>query len=504
MKFATRSVYAIVVALLSFAAGASNDGIRLPDIGDSSGAVITQADEEAYGQALMREFRRLAHIIDDPLIEDYIDHLGYSLVSFSDEPERDFHFFVVDDDNVNAFAAPGGYIGMHTGLMLKADNESEVAAVMAHEVAHVTQRHLARAVESAQKMTLPMTLLMLGALLASGGDGDAVQTAVIGSQALMAQMQINFTRANEYEADRLGIHTLSKAGYDPAGMASFFGKMQRLSRGAGVQVPEFLRTHPVETSRIAEAKDRAESMSPIDQDRRDPGYFLLIKERTRVLTADRPEDLLRYYIDNGADELHEAYGLALAQLALGDAVAAAETINPHLSLGTNSIPLELLKAELAFSFDGSRKPFEELSDLYPENRPISLRYAELLLEESEDKSARKAERLLRPLLTRYAEDAKLHLVYSQAADRSGMPIRASEAYAQHVYLQGRVYDAVTQLRKVLDTPGLDYYARARVEARLMELEPVLAEIERENGWDPSEGRSTGRRRIGSNTRLTLQ
>ena len=497
----TRLLLISLLAAAVFLTGptSAQDGVRLPDIGDSSGAVVSRQEEDAYGKALMREFRRLAIVVDDPLVEEYVRHLGYSLVAYSDEPERQFNFLVVDDDNVNAFAAPGGFIGVHSELLLTADSESEVAAVLAHEVAHVTQRHLARAIENQQKVSLPMTLLMLGAVLAgaSSGSGDAVQSAVVGSQALMAQLRINFTRANEHEADRLGIQTLAAAGYDPDGMPSFFGKMSRIARNYP-EVPEFLRTHPVESTRIAEAKNRAAQVHVArPAAKRDPGYFLLMRERTRVLTADRPADAIAYYQRLGADELHEAYGAALAHLRSGDAVGAAEIIQPWRESASGSVPLALLLAELEFVAGNGDQQYQHLVAAYPNHRAVAGSYAEALLKRGGPGDAARAEELLRPLLARRTDDPSLFLLYSRAADRAGESVRASEAYAQHVFLQGRVYDAVTQLRNLLKTPGLNYYERSRIEARLSEMEPILAEIQRENGWDPSEGKGrSGLRRSG--------
>ncbi|MDX1570262.1 MAG: M48 family metalloprotease [Xanthomonadales bacterium] len=493
MEILKRIAMAALIAAVTWTSSSGQEGIRLPDIGDSSGVVVSQQDEDAYGDALMRELRRLAQMVEDPLVVDYVNHLGYSLVAFSDEPERSFNFFLIDDDSVNAFAAPGGNIGIHSELLLTAENESEVAAVLAHEIAHVTQRHLARAVESAQKMSLPMTLLMLGAVLAGAGNGDAVQTAVVGTQALMQQMQINFTRANEYEADRVGINTLAKAGYDPDGMASFFGKMQQISRTYGLEIPEFLRTHPVEATRIAEAKNRAAQATVAPDKKRDPAAFLMMRERVRVLTADHPNDAVAYYRKVGSGERHLAYGLALAQQRAGDLVGAAETLRLPVISGSDSLPVAILNARLAFRSSGEAEAFEDLRQAYPRNRAIAIAYAEELLKD-DTSDPKLAEEMLRPLLARHTKDAVLFRTYARAADAAGEPVRASEAYAHYVFLQGRVYDAVSQLRGLLKTGGLDYYQRSRIEARLAEMEPILAEIERRNGYDPSEGKGESRRR----------
>lgn len=486
-----RNAIAILGLLLVLAAGpasARDDGIRLPDIGASAGAVVSEQAEEAYGEALLREFRRLARTVDDPLIEDYVRHLGYTLVSFSDRPDRAFHFVVVEDDRINAFAAPGGFVGIHSGLMLTAETESELAGVLAHEIAHVTQRHIARAIESRQRMSLPMTLLMLGVMLAGAGEGgDAVPGALMSTQALMQQMQIDFTRANEYEADRVGIGKLAAAGFDPDGMADFFARMARATRSYGSQIPEFLRTHPVTSTRIAEAKNRARQVERSTLVR-DPSGFLVLRERLRVLTADRPQDMVRYYRQVGIDEFWSAYGLALAQVLAGDPVGAAETIAGRQGeAGGDHLAVALLEAEIDFAAGRGFGRYETLNERYPEHRAVARAFGEALLETPGPESARRAERLLRPLLLRYPEDGTLFARYARAADRAGLAVRAKEAFAQHVFLQGRVYDAVAQLRTLLDGDELDYYERSRIEARLAEMEPILAEIERNDGYDPSEG-----------------
>ncbi len=487
----------ILAALLAAVAAAGASNVELPDIGSSAGAIISDQDERRYGEALVRELHRLAHVIDDPLIDGYIKHLGYRIAAHSDQPDRRFTFLALNDDSVNAFAAPGGVIAMHSELILTADNEAEVAGVLAHEVAHVTQRHLARALESAQKVTLPMMLLMVGAAIAAGGDSDAMQTAIVGGQGLLQQMLIKFTRNNEYEADRIGIHTLARAGYDPEGMAGFFGKMARLSRNYGAQnIPEFLRTHPVETTRIAEARNRAAQIKVTPYPEHDPEYFLLIRERVRVLTSKRPEDLLSYYrgrIDQGVAEPADHYGLALTHLAMNDGIRAAETLDSLARERPESLPIQLAMAKSEFTAglsDKADRRYRQLLTRFPANVPVSMAYAETLLATGAAEDARRAESLLRPLLSRYDADARLYLLYSRAADETGNRVRAEEAYAQHVFLLGRVYDAVTQLEKLLKEFDLDYYERARIEARLAELRPILAEIQREDGWDPSEGKRT--------------
>ncbi|MDJ0656353.1 MAG: M48 family metalloprotease [Xanthomonadales bacterium] len=489
-----------LLLLLVCPARSSTEDIKLPDIGTSAGAIVSEQDERRYGEALVRELNRLAHVIDDPLVESYIRHLGFRLAAHSDEPSRNFHFLLIDNKAVNAFAAPGGVIAIHSGLMLLAENEAELAGVVGHEIAHVTQRHLARRMESAQKMSIPMMLLMLGAAVAAGGEGDGVPAAVIGTQGLMQQMMINFTRANEYEADRIGIRTLARAGYDPEGMATFFEKMGRIARNyGGGNIPEFLRTHPVSASRVAEAKIRAGTTQITNNPEWDPDQFYLIRERVRLLTENRPEQLLAHYrerFDTGKANMADTYGLAMAQLNNHDLLNATETLGPLAREHPASLPIQLGMAQIESASgrqDLAKDRLNRALERFPGNLAVSTAKAEILLNHGGKDGAARAEALLRPLLTRYPDNASLFLQYSRAADKTGEWVRAEEAYADHVFLLGRVYDAVTQLEKLLKKPELDYYERSRVNARLDEIRPILAEIQREKGYDPSETRDRPRR-----------
>ena len=237
----------------------------LPDIGSSASEMLSPAEEKQYGEMTLRELRRYGLLLEDPLIEAWLQTLGYRLAARSERPEQPYTFFMLRSRDINAFATLGGYIGMNSGMVLMAEKEDEVAAVLAHEISHVTQRHVLRGAERAQKDAVPIMLGMLGAILAaqaSDADADAVQAAIVGGMSYMQQRQINYTRSNEQEADRIGIQTLARAGYDPLAVADVFARMERTMRGnqGGWQAPEYLRTHPMSTTRISEAKDRAAQM----------------------------------------------------------------------------------------------------------------------------------------------------------------------------------------------------------------------------------------------------
>ena len=224
---------AVVFALASVCASAQES--RLPDIGSSAGELLTPRKQQEYGSMMLAQLRHYDYTLDDPLVASWLDTLGTRLAANSDKPQQPFTFFMLRERQINAFATLGGYIGVNSGLVLAADREDEVAAVLSHEIAHVTQQHVLRSVERAQRDSIPILLAMLGAVVAAGAAGgnsadDAIQAAVVGAQGLLYQRQIDYTRSNESEADRIGIQTLSRSHYDTSAMAGFFGTLNSRSR----------------------------------------------------------------------------------------------------------------------------------------------------------------------------------------------------------------------------------------------------------------------------------
>ena len=303
-------------------AGAEVTTLDLPDIGDSTGGFLSPEFERRLGQAFLSQIRKQADIIGDPEVETYIQSIGYRLVAQSDNNTQQFTFFVINDSQINAFAAPGGIVGLNSGVILNADSESELAGVVAHEIAHVTQKHMARSVEMSKKMSIPRLAAMLGAILVATQNPDAGQAAILAVQSATAQTQINFTRSNEQEADRIGIQLLARSGFDPRGMTNFFRKLERNSRYA-VKAPEFLRTHPLTTRRIADSEARAASF-PVLRRYDESKSFHLVKAKLMVLAQEDPTVAVRFFADQLAkaetEELAEVYryGLAIALTAAQD------------------------------------------------------------------------------------------------------------------------------------------------------------------------------------------
>jgi predicted Zn-dependent protease len=252
----------VIAAQLCGAAVARGDeplNLELPDIGDPTGTSFTPLQEQQLGEAFYRNLHSQLEISQDSEVNDYIQNLGQRLTANSDKPEQPFHFFIVNSAQINAFAGPGGYIGVNAGLILASETESELASVMAHEIAHVTQRHLFQTFQDSSRLSLPMAAAMLAAMLVGSQSSQAGQAALLATQAAMAQHQINFTRDNEAEADRVGMQILSKSTFDPRGMPAFFERLQQSTRFSGHSAPEFLLTHPVTTSRISDTRGRADN-----------------------------------------------------------------------------------------------------------------------------------------------------------------------------------------------------------------------------------------------------
>jgi predicted Zn-dependent protease len=517
-RLAPRLLTALITAGLACAAGAQQD-VRLPDLGSSANALISPQEAQDYGASMLRQMRALDMVVDDPLLDDYINDLGYRLVASSDKPKEHFAFFIVKDQEINAFAAPGGYIAVNAGLMTITRDESELAGVVAHEIGHITQNHLQRAFEDSKKDAPLMALVLLGAIAAgaSSRGGDAPMAVLAGGQGLIAQKSINFTRKDEIEADRVGIQTLAKAGFDPNAMAGFFQRMQDvMSAGAGGEdVPALLQTHPVTTMRISDAKARAGALIAAQKLRpsgnimdklqwekstapiafvKDPttlfqppargrlDSYALMRERVRVLAGDATK-LATYYSASlqtrqEFDTPANRYGYALALTRSGRGAAATEQLQPLLQAHPESPILKLALADARLQA-GQRAAalaiYSELNTQSPRNRAVALAYAKALAAGGDKEQARLAANLLRPLLDN-ASEPEIYSTYARASDEAGDSVRAGEAFADASYYSGRPYDAMEQLKRLLKRDDLDYYARVRIQARIAELTPLVLEL----------------------------
>jgi len=487
------SALALMIAALTTAVAPlhAQATLDLPDLGDSSSRALSSDKEREYSEGLLRQLRNYDLTLEDPELLEYLDTLAYRLVQASGRTETKFHFALVNVPIVNAFASPGGLVVVFSGMMLATETESELAGVVGHEIAHVTQRHIARAMESSLEDALPILIGAVALAMAARGSGDGPQAAMVSGMALLQQRQINFTRDNEYEADRVGIQTLAKAGFDPDGMGSFFARVGAIYRTQGEEVPEYLRTHPVTAARVAEAKSRAEKLRTGTQ--LTSLEFKLMRERMRVVSTNDLPATVRYYVDNEHNERMDPialkYGLALARIRSGDYDKARDALQALAENEPSRLSYQLALAEVdrgQHRFSDAEARYRRLLRERPGHRVISIGFARAQIEQDTKESGAIAVASLRPLMTRFPNDPQLFELFARANQLSGDEIRASEAYAQAFFLRGKFTDAMKQLEQTAARSDLDYYQRSRIDAQLAQWSPVVlrerrAEEARERG-----------------------
>jgi len=471
-----KSLRALLLGLfaltLSLTVGA---GQNLPDIGDSSGGVVSPEFERRLGQAVMREVRRYAELIDDPEVESYIESIGYRLVANSDDNRLPFIFFVIKDPAINAFAAPGGVIGINSGVIINARSESELAGVLAHEISHVTQRHMARTYEMASKLSLPSAAAMVGAVLLAIVNPAAAQAALTIIGGATTQYQINFTRANEKEADRVGMQLLARSGFDPEGMPNFFERLLESSRYRA-SAPEYLLTHPLTTDRIADSKARA---AQYDNRRHESSMtFNLVRAKLTANSFRNPGDALLFFEDKikqGYPDIASArYGYMIALANASHFNAAAEQLDILLNESPENSAYLIAAAKLAANrrnFEKAVALYQKTARLYPAYRPVIMGLARAYLDAGRPAEARE---LLLENSSDYTHDLMYHDLLSEAQAKTGSPVEASIAKAEYYYLAGDTRLAIERLKFAQHQYKPDYYQLERIKARLSQLEYELS------------------------------
>ncbi len=477
-SFAT-SLYALQLiflsALLPFDLPAQQ--IELPEIGGSGAASVTPTEEYKTGQAVVRNIRRAGGVLNDPLIHEYINNLGYSLIANSDSTMKNFYFFMVNDSQINAFALPGGFIGVNYGLLLATESESELASVLAHEIAHITQRHYARAFERGKKSNIPAMAALIAAIILGGKNYQVGEAALATMTARSIQNKLDFTRANEKEADYIGIGLLSASGYDPFAMANFFEKLAKNSRLYGESAPEFLRTHPVTKNRIADARNRARTLPRHPQ--KNEKTYLLIRSRLRVLTSHDKRKTLAYFRKNLAAKEYldldaENYGYALSLIENKKFKQARKILNKLLQTEPHRIAYLLARASLetrARNYKKAEDIFKNSLALHPDNLPLIQNYAQMLLRAHHYKHARQ---ILRDYLRTDRSEPTLYKLLAEAENKLGHRADANAARGEYYYLNGQPHKALNQLQDALKTKGLSFYNSARIESRIQQMRQNLA------------------------------
>jgi len=462
-------IYVLLIAgLINPAHQTLAEEFNLPDLGGQTGS-ITAADEYRTGATVLRNLRNAGLVVDDPLLTDYLNEIGYRLLSHHEHGPTQFQFFLVNDGAINAFALPGGFIGINYGLFSKTESESELASVFAHEIAHVTQRHYARAFDLGPQSNLPILAALIAAIIFGGQGNDIASAALATAAATTAQKQINFTRHNEQEADRIGITILSDSGFNPEKMGDFFQKLQRESRGQGINIPEFLRTHPVNSARISDAQGRARALPKSNKP--DSLTYQIMRHRILALANPNKRTSVAQYKSDLKNHRGDAlaatrYGYAISLLRTEQHTKARQQIEILIKKYPMRIAFLLAQAEIEVKAKNIKRALEiyqHTLKLYPGNESILHDYIDILLQQ---KQYTLAQGTLESFLKHTPRNPVFYKYLAQSEAARGHATESHAALAEYYFQIGQFHQAVDQINIALKTSKNNFYATSALEAKL--------------------------------------
>jgi len=449
-------------------------GEGLPDLGDTSQTALTPFQERQIGQQSMLQIRASNQFLNDAEINDYLNQLGTKLAEKSAEPSLGFEFFAVDDYNVNAFAMPGGFVGVNAGLLLVTQSESELASVLSHEISHVTQHHIARMIEGQQNNGLISMAAIAVAILAARTSPQTAEASIASVQAGAIQQQLNFTRTYEKEADRIGLQLLQKTGFNVHAMPEFLERLQKATRLQSSDTPNYLRTHPITSDRIAEIENRVAGLpySLIA----DSLSFQLV--RTKLIGKQKtPAEGIAYFTD--ALDTHkygnpdaQRYGLIRALMRDHKIKRAAHELAILRKQVANNPMIETLAGEVLHATENTDtvlKFYQNAVATFPQHRALSYDYVDLLLQ---NRQAETALKLLSERILRYPSDTMLYNLQVKAYAMQGNLLEQHRAQAYSFAWQGKLDAAVEQL-KLAKQAGGSFYQLSAIESDLRELHEIL-------------------------------
>lgn len=471
-----RALLPALLALLCAVPSAFAEG--LPELGDASGSDLSATAERRLGETIMRDIRlREPSYLDDPEVESYLNEVGHRLAVHTDEVGGAYRFFAINDNSINAFAMYGGFIGVNTGLILSSQTESEMAAVLAHEVSHVSQRHLARQIAKSKQSTIASVLAIALAVIAARSNTDMIGATLAASEAASIQSQLAFTRDFEREADRLGLDLLEKAGFDAHGMPQFFDRLHRASRVYESDAPIYLRSHPMTVDRMSDMENRTVRI-PFRQVPSSLDFHLVraklqAQQGTPGEALKRMEELVRER--KFVSEAAARYGYAVA-LQRNDRFVQAETeLGRIVKTGASSAIIERLAADLKGQrgdWKAAARRYETALQRYPSAAALRYAYADALLMAGEGETAR---RFLADAVQQYPGDPKLIGLLAKTYASLGRLAGQHRAQAELYLLNGQITPAVEQLQLAQRVKGLDFYEQSAIDARLRELKALQAE-----------------------------
>tara|TARA_B110000881_G_scaffold218852_1_gene239274 strand:- start:521 stop:1960 length:1440 start_codon:yes stop_codon:yes gene_type:complete len=467
-------------ALFLATASAANNKNQLPDIGAAGGSVLSIDKERLIGQAMMKQLRATSPLINDPVLNEYINDLGNQLVKNAQDVHYSFEFFLIKNQELNAFAFFGGHVGIHSGLLTTADTESELASVIAHEISHVTQRHLARKLES-QSNAQPLALAgIVSGVLLSLVNPTVGMAALMGSMALSQQASINYTRSNEKEADRVGIALLSYSGFDPQGAPDFFGKMSEKYRYKSTP-PPMLLTHPIPASRITDARQRAHSFPK--RTLAPKLSFELAKARIIARYQNDPSYNIRFYqkkLRNKNYAIKEAaqYGLAVALLENKKYSEAQQVLEPLFSLDKNNLFYADVLSDIYLGlkdFDTAINMLEQLNALMPNNQVVTLNYANVLMS---DKKLDESASLLQDFLLTQPKNVIVYDLLTNIYKQQKKPALMHSTKAEMYALLGAYQKSIDELHTAYNFTKESPIIRRRIKARILQIQAQEDKLKR--------------------------
>ncbi len=453
--------------LLCFSPYAISEG--LPDLGDISQATLSPLQERQIGEQSMMQIRSSRQFLDDSEVNDYLNQIGDRLVSNSSEPSLEFEFFAVDDYTVNAFAMPGGFVGVNSGLLLITQNESELASVLAHEISHVTQHHYARLLSGTKNDNLAALAAIGLAILAARNSPQTAQAAIVGSQAHLVQKQLDFTREHEQEADRFGLDLLQKSGFNTHAMPDFLERLQHATRLLEGNAPNYLRTHPITSERIAEIENRV-SKQP---------YLLLADSldfqlvRTKLIAAQKSSiDAVSYFDHALSDKkfgnpIAQRYGLVCSLLRINDVARAKQEMQQLRTEVEDNAMVDTLEGRVkSAARDTDTLAFYRTAvQNHTQHRALVYAYAEELLQTDQ---ALAASKLLSEKINSYPADTTLYQLQARSYERLGKNLEQHQALAYSYAWQGNLRGAIEQL-ELAKRAGGSFYQLSSIESDLREL-----------------------------------
>ena len=463
----------LLAALLFLAPAALAEG--LPELGDYSQSVLTPQEERRIGEEIMREIRGSGELVNDIEVADYVGSLGFHLVSHSSDNQQQFFFFVINDPSINAFALPGGFVGMHTGLILNTRSESELASVLAHEIGHVVQRHMARMMADQKRATIPSLGMLALSILMARANPQLAQASLISTQAGMVQRTLDFTREHEREADRVGMQILDASGFDTRAMPAFFETLMKGTRFAEGSAPAFLRTHPLSSERITDMRNRVEQ-TPYRQVP-DSIEFHMIRAKLRAAEGNAG-DTVKYFANSISEkkysvETAQRYGYALALLRANNFDEAQQELNNIRTLLPAHPMLDNLEAQILLAQNrplDAHAAYKKGLNLFPKHRALIYGDAETLILLNR---ADEALKLLEDKQLSFPNDGYLYELQSRAYASQGKNLLRHQAQGEAYFRAFDLANATEQMELALKSGDGDFYQLSIVEARLKQLQQMI-------------------------------